>query len=159
MQLASDSDGSPGLLLDCRHRSGFIVGKGWRCQSPLLHKHHVTAEACAACEVRDLDSRPPPSGPGTELKRLLSTLGITAGTGCGCDSKAAEMDRNGPAWCREHRAEIVSWLAEARAEAGWLVTLRAAPAAIAMGVNALDTLGWLVEEAIRRAEAARSSSA
>lgn len=41
----------------------------------------------------------PPSvvhgGPGTELKKLLSFIGIEAGEGCSCNSMAAKMDAAG----------------------------------------------------------------
>jgi len=51
------------------------------------------------------------SGPGTELKKLLSRFGIGP-KGCGCNARAAEMNRLGPAWCRENIETIADWLAE-----------------------------------------------
>jgi len=53
--------------------------------------------------------KPTPSGPGTELKLILKKFGIRA-KGCGCTSRAAEMDRRGPEWCRENIDRIVGWL-------------------------------------------------
>lgn len=52
-------------------------------------------------------------GPGTQLHRLLKRItgeGVTAS--CGCKSHIAEMNRNGPAWCRENVETIVGWLEE-----------------------------------------------
>lgn len=46
-------------------------------------------------------------GPGTELKRLLSHIGIHATGTCSCNAMAKQMDREGPDWCREHMEEIV----------------------------------------------------
>ena len=83
-------------------------------------------------------------GPGTELKKLLASWGITDSPSCPCNARAAEMDRNGVAWCREHRAEIIGWLQEGAAAWGWAAKL----AAKAMPI------GRLVDEAIRRAELA-----
>lgn len=57
-------------------------------------------------------SEPPPSGPGTELKGLLKTIGITANPGCSCNAKAAQMDIWGPDECERRLEEIVDWLAQ-----------------------------------------------
>jgi hypothetical protein len=55
-------------------------------------------------------------GPGTELKKLLSKIGIVAAPGCSCNSRAALMDKNGPDWCQEHLEEIIGWLGEESAK-------------------------------------------
>ena len=49
-------------------------------------------------------------GTGTELKALLAKVGITGALGCSCNRHAAEMDRQGPAWCRANLEKIVGWL-------------------------------------------------
>lgn len=49
----------------------------------------------------------PPSGPGTELKTMLGKLGIKPQGGCGCESYAAEMDKNGVEWCEQNVDTIV----------------------------------------------------
>lgn len=46
-------------------------------------------------------------GAGTELKKLLESIGIVAKPKCGCDAMARRMDREGEEWCREHWEEIV----------------------------------------------------
>ena len=48
-------------------------------------------------------------GPGTELKAILTRFGIKP-KGCGCNSYAAQMDRRGPAWCRDNLDKITEWL-------------------------------------------------
>lgn len=59
---------------------------------------------------------PPTSGPGTELKKLLKTIGITATPTCSCNARAAQMDEWGPDVCEQKIPEIVDWLAgEAKA--------------------------------------------
>jgi hypothetical protein len=50
--------------------------------------------------------------PGTELKALLKTIGITASPTCSCNKRAKVMDEKGCDWCEEHIDEIDSWLAE-----------------------------------------------
>jgi hypothetical protein len=54
----------------------------------------------------------PTSGPGTELKALLATIGITSSPTCSCNKRAKVMDEKGCDWCEEHIDEIDGWLAE-----------------------------------------------
>lgn len=51
-------------------------------------------------------------GVGTELKNMLSTIGISASAGCSCHQRAKAMNDNGLQWCKEHTDTIVSWLEE-----------------------------------------------
>ena len=82
----------------------------------------------------------PGSGPGTELKRLLSAAGISASPGCACLARAAEMDRQGVEWCEQNTDLIVGWLREQAA---------------ARGLPFLDVAGrLLVRRAIRNARKA-----
>ena len=54
----------------------------------------------------------PAHGPGTELKKLLARVGITATPDCSCNARAAEMDRQGVEWCEANIDTIVGWLRE-----------------------------------------------
>ena len=67
----------------------------------------------------------PGRGPGTELKKLLAIAGIVASPDCACNARAAEMDRNGPAWCEENIGTVCGWLRE-QAEARGLPFLEIA---------------------------------
>lgn len=51
-------------------------------------------------------------GTGTELKALLSKIGITASSTCSCNAKAEIMNRQGIAWCEENVETICDWLQE-----------------------------------------------
>jgi hypothetical protein len=55
---------------------------------------------------------PAPSGPGTELKKLLRLVGITATPTCPCNARAAQMDAWGSDECETRLDEIVDWLRE-----------------------------------------------
>jgi len=57
-------------------------------------------------------------GPGTELKKLLSKIGITATPTCSCNARAAEMDRQGIEWCKANVDNIVGWLREEATKRG-----------------------------------------
>jgi hypothetical protein len=50
--------------------------------------------------------------PGTELSKLLRRFGITATPDCSCNTRAAEMDRQGVEWCEANIDTIVGWLRE-----------------------------------------------
>lgn len=51
-------------------------------------------------------------GVGSELKKILKTIGITAAPGCSCNKRARKMDINGIPWCEENVDVIVGWLRE-----------------------------------------------
>lgn len=51
-------------------------------------------------------------GPGTELKKLLAKIGITATPDCSCNARARLMDERGIEWCEVNLDEIVGWLRE-----------------------------------------------
>lgn len=57
-----------------------------------------------------------PGGAGTELKKLLSKIGIKASPTCSCNKRAATMDANGIQWCEENVETICDWLAEESAK-------------------------------------------
>lgn len=62
--------------------------------------------------------QPPPisslnlAGAGTQLKRLLSKVGIKSTANCSCNARARKMDEMGIEWCEENINEIVGWLKE-----------------------------------------------
>jgi hypothetical protein len=60
----------------------------------------------------------PARGPGTELKKLLKLVGITATPNCSCNARAAKMDQEGAEWCEAHLDEIVGWLREEASKRG-----------------------------------------
>jgi hypothetical protein len=51
-------------------------------------------------------------GPGTELKKLLAKIGITATPNCSCNARAREMDARGCDWVEANEATVVGWLRE-----------------------------------------------
>lgn len=53
-----------------------------------------------------------PKGVGTELKKLLSKIGINATPNCSCNKRALFMDKNGIEWCENNIDTIVGWLRE-----------------------------------------------
>jgi len=96
--------------------------------------------ACPATGTAATEPAPPTHGPGTELKKLLARVGITASPDCACNARAAEMDRREqetPGWCEANLDTIVGWLREQ---------------ATARGLPFLDLAGrLLVKRAIQNA--------
>lgn len=108
--------------------------------------------ACLPAELARifLHKRPPPTnGPaasthprrclaGTHLKHLLARLGISADEpGCQCNSRAAQMDRQGCEWVAANVDTVVGWLREEAQK---------------RGLPFIDAAGkMLVREALRRA--------
>jgi predicted Fe-S protein YdhL (DUF1289 family) len=91
-------------------------------------------------------------GPGGYLRDLLHAKGYTAVSGCGCNSKAAQMDEWGVDGCRRHIDEIVDWLAAAAKKSGWVMSVLAT-APFSRELVRLK-IRELVEDAIEKAESA-----
>lgn len=53
-----------------------------------------------------------PSGPGTILTNMISSLGIKSTANCSCRQHAIEMNERGVDWCEENLPVILSWLKE-----------------------------------------------
>lgn len=87
----------------------------------------------------------PPTGPGSELTRLLAKLGIKKKSGCGCAKRAAQMDAWGTDECERRIDEIADWLVDAADDS--LVTRYLPGAVKAIAAKSL------IREAIRRARA------
>jgi hypothetical protein len=58
------------------------------------------------------DKYTPEKGPGTELKKLLKLIGISATPVCQCNKRAQYMDLMGCDWCEENGETICDWLEE-----------------------------------------------
>ena len=74
----------------------------------------LVAKYRPAVTPRSIKERPvpPPHGPGTELKKLLSKVGITTKPGCACNKRARVMDEKGCDWCAANLSTITAWLKE-----------------------------------------------
>jgi hypothetical protein len=104
----------------------------------------------------------PADGPGRRLEAIFAQLQVPYGDDCQCQAYARQMDVWGAEGCRAHFDEIVARLRENAQRYSLWQQLEAAVRTVAIGLafqlNPLDPLPGLVAEAIRRAEAAASSS-
>lgn len=72
----------------------------------------AAVRATLAPHLEVVRPRPTLAGPGTELKKLLSWLGIHATPTCACNARARDMDLRGCDWCEANQGEILAWLRE-----------------------------------------------
>lgn len=125
--------------------------------------HHPAGQGLTVLSCRSEDFLTPSpqlwpaaNGPGTELKRLLASVGVNPAPSCDCNGRARMMDQWGPAVCRQRIEEIVGWMREGQARWGWKEKLSATAKAVANGLvfklNPLDPFPSLIEEAIRQSE-------
>lgn len=98
---------------------------------------------------------PPGFGPGTELKKILASVGIEPSPSCDCNGKALQMDLWGVAGCRENRDAVVGWIRDNAEKWGWSGFGKAALKAVATGlaakINPLKPYDSLINLAIERA--------
>lgn len=62
---------------------------------------------------------PPGKGPGTELMKILDSIGIKESPTCDCAGKANQMDVWGVSGCKENRDTIIQWIREGQEKWGW----------------------------------------
>lgn len=113
--------------------------------------------AAAAQEAGAVAPLPESRGVGAQLWRLAKSLGISFRSVAACLPLRKELDRLHPAACRRERTRLVAQLGAHAAE-HWIAPEETAAAALARGLpwrlDLRDLYGSLLDEAIRRAEAA-----
>lgn len=106
-------------------------------------------------QPRNRQQAPQPTGPGTELKELLASIGLTP-QGCRCESRVKQMNQWGIQGCRDNREYIINWLREEERKRGWGEKIKAGLLTVTTGLitelSPTDPLGSLVDIAISRAE-------
>lgn len=124
MQLVQQPTGSDytGGRMNCKpipepNRDGIF--RCSRCEQLLSNNPYSTPprKNCPALTGNPIEPQPIPSGPGTELSKIIAEAGQFSFIGCECERLAAEMDA-GREWCVEHREEIITHLVEQAAKQG-----------------------------------------
>src|SRR5262245_13176413 len=97
---------------------------------------------------RNCPMAPPDKGAGRHLHDLFTSMGVKA---CAlCSDLAREMDSKGVEWCRANHDYIVERIKQNAGGLSWREWFLATGAAALAGYA---TIGQMVDEAIRRAEA------
>jgi hypothetical protein len=68
-----------------------------------------------SCSVKRNCSNTREGGPGTEIKKLLSRIGIKAKSGCKCSDRARHIDymeSKNPGWAERNIENILDWMQE-----------------------------------------------
>lgn len=73
----------------------------------------------AIAAARLAQFRPNAIGPGTELKKILSKLGLKPKAGCKCQQRIQEMNSKGTDWCADNIDLIAGWLREEAQRSGY----------------------------------------
>lgn len=139
----------------------------WITQHPewVIKFHHPNNHGLI-CLTKDPKEYPDPPvplrpgipgyGPGTELKRLIASLGINPSPSCDCNAKARQMDAWGVEGCKKNRDQIVQGIRDNSPRWGWMDKVKAAALAVTKGIafklDITDPYGSLVDLAIRIAE-------
>lgn len=133
--------------------------------SPWFVCYHTPAEYGLTVLSRNEEDRPPTPiipwppgfGPGTELRKMLASIGVHQIPGCDCLSKMIEMDVLGVEGCRAKQDDLAKYLKDNAPRWGWEGILNAAVWTVLTGmvfrINPTDPFPSLIKEAIRRAEA------
>lgn len=90
-----------------------VLSRGTVTEHAVIFDDDVYAELVQ--KFRNTTREEVPDGPGTELKALLSKIGITASTTCSCNARARTMNEREaaePGWCEANLETICDWLQE-----------------------------------------------
>jgi hypothetical protein len=111
-------------------------------------QYGYTVLSCIPSLLPENEIRPWPLGygPGTELKAILSSVGINPGPNCSCRARMRAMDEMGIDGCEQNFDTIVGWLQESAEAWGWntFITKKAeepdGPSTLSLGEKI--TVGW-----------------
>lgn len=149
-------DGSAGILYGI---DGFLdAHPEWFVKSHATNNHGLTVLSRDPAEKPEKRIRLGSFGPGTELKKLIASLGINPSPSCDCNAKARQMDEWGVEGCRERRDQIAKDLSDNAPRWKWSDRVKAAALAVTSGLafklSVTDPFGSLVDLAIANAEKA-----
>ena len=125
------------LIARCQER-GYSLEEVMPCVVRQIDKDLWVIDETHPSYPHSREPKPPECLAGSELKKLLGRVGITASPDCSCNHRAATMDQMGCQWVRDNIDLVVDWLGEEAGKRG-LPFMRMAGRA-------------LVNLAIRRAE-------
>lgn len=134
-----------------------LAGRQADAEALLHNSPDIYAPAMDSAErLRSIEAG---TGVGSQLWKLLSSLGIVHTATCSCLSLAEEMNRLGPNGCRRERSRLVDVMRRNAKSYGWGTVATAAARAVTTGLvwrlKLTDVYASLMDEAIRRAEAAK----
>lgn len=155
----SGPGGTPGMG-DALREFCEASGGEWFVAAHTAKQHGLTTLSRDPADRPAKTLRAWPHGPGSELKKMLASLGVNPGPSCDCNAKAKQMDAWGVEGCKQNRETIIGWMRDGQGRWGWRDKVHAAAAAVTSGLafklNPLDPFPGIIDEAIKRAEDAES---
>ena len=151
-------DNGPGL---------FTALEWWITEHPEWFIAHHSPEqygmTVLSCNPTDKPEKPikiwsPGFGPGTELKKILESVGVKPSPTCDCNAKALQMDMWGSAECTANFDQIVGWMKAGEERWGWTGKWKAAAKLaikdpmLALTLDPSDPFPGLIKAAIKRAK-------
>lgn len=122
------------------------------------HGHLIAVPQGAGEEYQRLAEIESGHGVGSQIWRLLASLGVKHTASCSCLTLAEQMNALGPDGCRREREHLVSRMRTNAQQYGWGTVAVAAAKAVTTGLvwslDLTDLYGSILDEGIRRAEAA-----
>ena len=152
---ATGDDGGPGLV---QATTDFLKeNKKW-----FLYYHTATQYGLTVLATQDQDIPVEAVagwvlgfGPGTELFKLLQSIGIQKNPTCDCNAQIIKMDAWGVAGCKANQRQLADFIETNAANWGWDAFLQAAFKSVwnglAFKINPLDRFHSLVGLAIEKA--------
>ena len=121
------------------------------------HGHLIAVPQGAGEEYQRLAEIESGHGVGSQIWRLLASLGVKHTATCHCLTLAERMNALGPDGCRQERPNLVAKMRANAKQYGWGTVATAATRAVLTGLawrlDLTDLYGSILDEGIRRAEA------
>ena len=105
------------LIARCKER-GYSLAEVMPCVVRQIDKDLWVIDETHPSYPHSREPKPPECLAGSELKKLLGRVGITASPDCSCSHRAATMDQMGCPWVKENLDLVVDWLGEEAGKRG-----------------------------------------
>ena len=105
------------LIARCQER-GYSLEEVMPCVVRQIDKDLWVIDETHPSYPHSREPKPPECLAGSELKKLLGRVGITASPDCSCNHRAATMDQMGCQWVKDNVETVVDWLGEEASKRG-----------------------------------------
>jgi hypothetical protein len=126
------------LIARCQER-GYSLSEVMPCVVRQIDKDLWVIDETHPSYPHSRDPKPPQCLAGTELKKLLKRVGITASPNCSCNHRAAHMDNMGCQWVKDNIETVVDWLGEESKKRGLPFVRMAGRALVSLAVKRAES--------------------
>jgi hypothetical protein len=122
------------LIARCQER-GYSLDEVMPCVVRQIDKDLWVIDETHPNFPHSREPKPPKCLAGSELKKLLGKVGITASPDCSCNHRAAYMDNMGCQWVKDNLDTVVDWLEEEAKKRGLPFLKMAGRALVSLAVK------------------------